>query len=44
MIIVNGMNVYPRQIEEVLCRHPAILECGIDPDPLHGEVPKAFFT
>jgi long-chain acyl-CoA synthetase len=46
MIIVNGMNVYPRQIEEVLYRHPAILECAVvsDPDPLHGEVPKAFYV
>ncbi|QJD30059.1 long-chain-fatty-acid--CoA ligase [Methylococcus geothermalis] len=39
LIIVNGMNVYPRVIEDVLCRHPAIREVAVvgDPDPLHGE-------
>ncbi|QXP87750.1 long-chain-fatty-acid--CoA ligase [Methylococcus capsulatus] len=39
LIIVNGMNVYPRVIEEVLCRHPAVREVAVvgDPDPLHGE-------
>lgn len=39
LIIVNGMNVYPRVIEDVLCRHPAVREVAVvgDPDPLHGE-------
>jgi long-chain acyl-CoA synthetase len=44
MIIVNGMNVYPRVIEEVLYRHPAVAEVALvgHPDPLHGEVPVAY--
>ncbi len=43
MIIVNGMNVYPRMIEEVIYRHPAIAEVAVVPEPhaLHGEVPRA---
>jgi len=35
MIISGGENIYPREVEEVLYRHPAVLECcviGI-PDP-----------
>ena len=44
MIIVNGMNVYPRIIEEVLYRHPAVREAAVvgEPDDLHGEIPVAF--
>jgi long-chain acyl-CoA synthetase len=44
MIIVNGMNVYPRIVEEVLFKHPAILEAAVvgEPNPLHGEIPVAF--
>jgi long-chain acyl-CoA synthetase len=43
MLIVNGMNVYPRHVEEVIYRHPAVAECAVvgDPHPLHGEVPRA---
>ena len=43
MIIVNGMNVYPRMIEEVLYRHPAVAEAAVvgQKHPLHGEVPRA---
>ncbi|HMP73630.1 MAG TPA: long-chain fatty acid--CoA ligase [Kiritimatiellia bacterium] len=39
MIIVNGMNVYPRVIEEVLYKHPAIREAAVvgQPDSVHGE-------
>lgn len=45
MIISGGENIYPREVEEVLYRHPAVLECcviGI-PDPkwvesVHGIV------
>jgi long-chain acyl-CoA synthetase len=46
MIIVNGMNVYPRQIEEIIYQYPGILECAVvgDPHPLHGEVPKAYYV
>jgi long-chain acyl-CoA synthetase len=43
LIIVNGMNVYPRIIEEVLYAHPAVAEAAVvgDQDPRHGEVPVA---
>lgn len=44
LIISGGENVYPKEIEEVLFSHPAILEaavCGV-PHPDWGEVPKAF--
>ncbi len=44
MIIVNGMNVYPRIVEETLFKHPAILECAVvgEPHQFHGEIPVAF--
>jgi long-chain acyl-CoA synthetase len=44
MIIVHGINVYPRQVEDVLYRHPAVAEAAVVgvPDDLHGEMPKAF--
>ncbi|MFM1992154.1 MAG: hypothetical protein RJA99_5111 [Pseudomonadota bacterium] len=29
MIISGGSNIYPREIEEVLLRHPALLECSV---------------
>ena len=29
MIISGGSNIYPREVEEVLLRHPAVLECGV---------------
>jgi len=40
MIIVNGMNVYPRMVEEVLYRHPDILEAAVvgEPHASHGEI------
>ncbi len=43
LIIVNGMNVYPRVIEEVLYGHPGVAEAAVvgDPDPRHGEIPVA---
>lgn len=43
MVIVNGMNVYPRMVEEVLYRHPAIREAAVigEPHELHGEIPVA---
>jgi len=44
MIIVNGMNVYPRVIEEVLFKHPSLREAAVvgEPDELHGEKAVAF--
>jgi long-chain acyl-CoA synthetase len=40
MVIVNGMNVYPRMVEEVLYRHPDILEAAVvgEPHESHGEI------
>jgi long-chain acyl-CoA synthetase len=29
LIISGGVNIYPREIEEVLLRHPAVLECSV---------------
>ena len=44
MVIVNGMNVYPRVIEEILYQHSAIKEAAVvgEPNDLHGEIPIAF--
>ena len=44
LIIVNGMNVYPRVIEDVIYKYPSVAEvCVIGlPDKLHGEIPIAF--
>jgi long-chain acyl-CoA synthetase len=46
LIISNGMNVYPRMIEEVLVRHPDVAEAAVvgEPHPLHGEIPVAYIT
>jgi long-chain acyl-CoA synthetase len=44
MIIVGGYNVYPREIDEILFKHPAILEAATVglPDSFSGEAVKAF--
>jgi long-chain acyl-CoA synthetase len=36
MIISGGSNIYPREIEEVLLRHPAVAECSVV-GRAHGE-------
>ncbi|PEJ57634.1 MULTISPECIES: long-chain-fatty-acid--CoA ligase [unclassified Bacillus (in: firmicutes)] len=44
MVLVGGYNVYPREVEEVLYQHPAIVEAAIIgiPDHHYGESVKAF--
>lgn len=44
MIIRGGSNIYPREIEEVLLRHPDIVEVSVigRPDDDLGEEPVAF--
>ena len=46
MINVGGEKVYPRDVEEVLHRHPSIADAVVIgvPDPALGEVPKAFLA
>lgn len=43
MLLVGGYNVYPREIEEVLTDHPAVLEAAVigAPDSFRGETVKA---
>ena len=44
MLLVNGINVYPREIEEVLYQLPALKEAAVigKPDQRKGEQPVAF--
>ncbi|MET8249070.1 AMP-binding protein [Streptomyces sp. NPDC005202] len=44
MIIRGGENLYPKEIESVLCGHPAVLEAAVvgAPHPVYGEVPIAY--
>lgn len=44
MVISGGINIYPREIENVLERHPSVFECAVIgvPDEEWGERLKAF--
>ncbi|MDH4188686.1 MAG: AMP-binding protein [Betaproteobacteria bacterium] len=44
MLIVGGYNVYPREVEEVLFSHPAVLDTGVVGvnDDYRGELPVAY--
>jgi long-chain acyl-CoA synthetase len=44
MIITNGYNVYPRNVEEAIYQHPAVEECIVAglPDEQRGEIVKAW--
>jgi long-chain acyl-CoA synthetase len=44
MIIAGGFNIYPREVDEVLYRHPKVAEAvtvGV-PDAYRGETVKVF--
>lgn len=44
MILTAGFNVYPAEIERVLCMHPAVALAAVGgvPDPAKGELAKAY--
>jgi long-chain acyl-CoA synthetase len=44
LILCSGFNVYPSDLENILSRHPSILEVAVIgvPDDYRGEAPKAF--
>ncbi len=44
MIITGGLNVYPREVEEVLYTHDAVEECAVIgvPDEEYGEAVEAY--
>ena len=44
MLLVNGLNVYPREIEEVIYQFPGVKEASVVgvPDPRRGEQPLAY--
>ena len=46
LIKVGGLQVWPREIEEVLAAHPRVVEAAVAgvPDPVRGEAPKAWIV
>ena len=46
MIVTSGYNVYPSQVEEVIERHPAVMDASVIgiPHPYKMEVVKAFIA
>jgi long-chain acyl-CoA synthetase len=46
MLLVNGINVYPREIEEALYQFPGVREAAVIgvPSPRRGEQPLAFIS
>jgi long-chain acyl-CoA synthetase len=43
-IICGGYNIYPKEIEDVVYAHPAVMDVAVIgvPDEAKGEIPKAF--
>ncbi|MDX6285209.1 MAG: long-chain acyl-CoA synthetase [Frankiales bacterium] len=43
MVLWGGVNIYPREIEDVLFTHPTVVDCAVFgvPDDRYGEVLKA---
>lgn len=46
VIIASGFKVWPREVEDVLYRHPGVYECAVVgvPDPYRGETVKAYVS
>jgi long-chain acyl-CoA synthetase len=46
MVVVSGLNVYPREVEEILYKHPEIKDAAVIgvPDKLRGEVVIAYIV
>lgn len=46
MLLVNGINVYPREIEEIIYQFPGVKEAAVIgvPDTRKGELPVAFVS
>jgi long-chain acyl-CoA synthetase len=46
LIIRNGQNIYPRDVEEVIAQHPAVREVAVVgvPSETHGEEVKAYIA
>ena len=46
MLLVNGINVYPREIEEIIYQFPGVKEAAVigKPDSRRGEQPIAFIA
>ena len=46
LIKYKGYRIYPRELEEVLYKHRAVEFCAVvgKPDPVVGEIPKAFIV
>jgi len=44
MLLVGGLNVYPREVEEYIYHHPAVGEAAVigEPHEIRGEIPVAY--
>jgi long-chain acyl-CoA synthetase len=46
MVLVSGFNVYPNEVEDILVKHPAVVEAAVIgvPDGAAGEAVKAYIV